>query len=253
MDHKFMNGFISELKKKIPESEYFVKLIEDNFYNGNYRGTHTLQHERKTIETIIIILKTFLNNVDVNGHMLIPPGDDRPNETHKSYEETFNYEKFITELKNNKSYSNNTGQHQTDLYKTIKKQTLKNLFDMGFFEKFLVDSKGVKKFIVPGTQAKGSSKTYISIDEEVRSNLNFPDEKLKKFCSRKIKHFFGLKSEILMKIFIDIDTENRKINTISIVEYTLTLSYFNSKNRFGEFNRYDLVKKAFFELHGNKR
>ncbi len=255
MENKFEN-LITEIKNIFPNSKKFVPLLERNIYGNTYRGKHNIQQERKSIKQLAIILKEFYNiTKNDNFEMAIAPGDVIPNLSIPSNNKYENYVTLVNNLNMNIEYLSErlNKSEVNNQYKTLKKQTLKNLFDFGaFFTKWKVLSKGQIKVIKPGESAKGRATTYLRLKHELILAIENGDKTLYTYISKNIKRFFMESSNILINFLLDEHVRVAGIKRVKNTMYALTLSYYGLENKNGKRNGFDEVRDAYLELHFSK-
>lgn len=245
---------LEEIKKCFPSSKSFVTLMEMYMNDNDYRTKHNLQQERKNFEQLLILLRAFKNHAKLdNGmSMLISPGDHRKEESDIEYEENKPYLDMVDEINVNSIYMGNrlSNKEPNDQFKTIKKQTLKNLFDVGgIFEKYIVKGDGTTKLIEPGKSLKGKGSTIMKMNKELFDLLDGPDKEVIRFLSRRIKIFFGENVNTLIRFFNDEYVEKASIKNVDKNIYTLTLGYYGKSNKYGHFPRFSLFRDAYIELY----
>ncbi len=221
---------------------------------GNYRVSHSFQQERKTLNQLTILLKQFYNlTKETDYTMAICKGDQRPDLSEKGNEIYEQFLDLVDFLNRNQDYINDRKNNSlvNDQYKTLKKQTLKNLFDFGGIFYKWIDNKGKVKIINPGEQAKGTGITYLKLNQDLIDCIEKSDKEVNIYLSKVIAKFFIFSSSVIIKFFIDEEIINMNINEIDNKIYTLTLAYHGLQNN--SWINFELAKQAYLDLHFNRQ
>lgn len=255
MLQRFMD---SEIINRCPS---FIKLMKLQLYQNTYRGAHNLQHDRKNETQIAIFLKTFYDvTVNKEFKLLVAPGDNRDYFYSKFSGDNANrfdsYIRLVDSINNNPRYfEQGKGKSQSnDQYATIKKQLLKNLFDMGdFVHQFYLKSNGSEILLRPGETSKGKKNITYMLDSKVIELIEKGSEKdLFDYILSVQSRYLANHSSSIIKFLTDELSMAKNVKTVNKDLYTLTLSYWKKKNVFGELTDFTLIKNAYYELLNNR-
>lgn len=247
------NRIISSCKR-------FMELMELQLFDNEYRGLHMAQHDRKNKVQTLIMLKAFYKHSSSNGfEMKIAPKDNREKFYELLNEEEIssfqNYINFVDEINSNAEYfkqgrGNNSNKDQ---FATLKKQFLKNLFDVGgIFTCRVITKSGISKDKQPGERAGGGNTVYKLTEKVISYIRNNDDKGLELYIlDLETNHYVG-KASTTIKFLTDDLIKSKNIKVIESKLYTLTLSYYGKQNKYGFLTNFNIIKEAYIELSSNK-